>query len=198
MNFENYKGKLVRINTNIIDEKTNEDKVIEGIYEGCESLGNSHYFIVNGINYPEMCIKSWGLIPEKVADPITNKIVEDAFVPAFTLQVDPLDMIDKSIDGINSTVEEKGVSSGFLRLISPKLITKIGSLLMLFIFIASISAVISFKIPSTNEHRYDISNNLVISDIKDFNFSLDNNKVMCNSILHNGIGDTLVNTGCNV
>ena len=100
MNFENYKGKRIRLTTNILDDY-GQYKIVEGVLEDFANLGSKEYIIVDGQAYPEMCITNFGLVPEKVMTKIeddTAMEVEDEYIPAQVIQVDPLDIINGKID----------------------------------------------------------------------------------------------------
>ena len=146
MNFENYIGKRVRIHTNIIDEDNGRYKVIEGTFSGWDSIGTTQYIIIDEETYPEMCITKFGLIPETK---IVNKVeVEEEFIPAIVLQVDPLDIINNAVDEIELE-EEK--SKPLLRIFSSEWIAKASAVT----FIMAIIIISSISVPSYNNYLSD-------------------------------------------
>jgi hypothetical protein len=109
MNLERYNGKRIRVQTNILDQY-GEYKIIEGVLEGQDSIGTNPYIIIDGQLYPEMCITSLGLVPEKVLTQVEDDTVaevEEDYIEAYTLQVDPMDTINKSIEEIELIEEYK-------------------------------------------------------------------------------------------
>lgn len=178
MNFEKYVGKKVRVHTSLIDEETDTFKVIEGVFEGWESLGASNYIIVDGKPYPEMCMNDFGLVPEKKVLTITQEIIEEEFVPAFTLQVDPLDMIDASTEISTSNVE---VITPFNLWCWDGLI-KVTSTLMILLITLGAAAALSYHAPSTYDMRYAQTHTYWTSPpIDGWNMTWNSRTSMCNA-----------------